>query len=172
MQQIEWKKFFVAFAVLVLVGNFANSYYERRDRQASLIPLAAPATPEVRVTSSSQSSDGVTAAQLTPELASRLEQYGANTISAKLVAMAKQTGAPSITPKVATESTVIQTQGKTLVVIRYQINGVTRAVETIGIAGSDLQRVMCTRDSLDGIPLTVGPCAKKIQEVHGVAVGG
>ena len=122
--------------------------------------------------SSSQSSEGVTATQLTPQLAAKLEEYGASGIAAKLAALAKQTGASYSTPRITTESTVIQTRGKTLIVVRYQIGAAARAVEAIGISGPNLQRVMCTRDSLDEILLTVGPCAEKTQEVHGVVIGG
>ena len=171
MQQVDWKKFFGVVVVLLLLGNFANSYYERRDRQASTAVPIPGTTPPLRVMSSSQSSDGVTAAQLTPQLAAKLEEYGTSRIAAKLAAMATQAGASHPTPKITAESTVIQTQGKTLIVIRYQINAAARAVEAIGISGQNLRRVMCTRDSLEEILLTIGPCAEKILEVHGVAIG-
>ncbi len=90
---------------------------------------------------------------------------------AKLGAIAKDAGVPSPEARIQSESTVVETQGKKLVIVRYEINSTSRGVEILSITGPTLNRVMCARDSLEEILLVSGPCATKIQEVHGVRIG-
>lgn len=173
MPGVDWKKFLLAAAAILIIGNLSTTYFQQSDRAASPQPNPATGpTAELRVLSSTQSADGLTEADLTPQLASALEKHGASRISAKLDAMAKQGGTSLPPPQILTESTVVQAQGKKLVIIRYEINATARAVEIVGISGANADRVMCTREALDEILLTVGPCAQKVKEVHGVGIGG
>jgi hypothetical protein len=173
MQDIGWKKFLlVAVAVTVganLAGKFLGRIASDRESQRAAGPITIP---QLQVVSSSQSADGVTEQDLSPQLAEGIARHGVSRITAKLEAMAKQSGLELPTPRIHSESTVIQTKGRKLAIIRYEINAATRAVEIIGISGSLLNRVMCTRDSLDEILITSGPCADKIHEVFGVKIGG
>lgn len=168
MQNVDWKKFLFVAAVLLVGANLAGTFLG--SRAPSTQAPAAP--PELRVLVSSQPSEGVTETDLSPQLAQAFENYAVSRIRSKLVAMAKEAGAASPQPSIRSESVVLQTQGKKLVVARYEINNTSRAVEVWGISGATIQRVMCTRDSLDEILLTSGPCGAKIQEVHGVRIGG
>ena len=172
MQQVEWKKLLIVVALLLIVGSFANRYFDQRDKREPSVMSATASTPPLQVVSSSQSSEGVTEEQLTPQFAAKLKEYGASRISAKLEALARQAGVAYLQPKIVSESTVIQAQGKNIVLIRYQINSAARAVEALGISGSNLHRVMCTRESLEDISVSVGACAQKIKEIHGVTIGG
>jgi hypothetical protein len=86
--------------------------------------------------------------------------------------MAKDAAVTSLEARIQSESTVVETQGKKLVIVRYEINSTSRGVEILGIKGSNLNRVMCVRDSLDETLLVSGPCALKIQEIHGVRISG
>jgi len=166
MNQVDWKKF-ALIAIVALVGAKLVGTY--MGRAATVQSPSAP-TPLLHVTASTQTADGVTDSDLSPQVAQALERYGVSRISANLEAMAKQSGVQSPMP-VSSGSVVIDTQGKHLVVIRYEIGSSARAVEIVGIAGPDLKRVMCTRDTLEEILLTSGPCADKIREVHGVKIG-
>lgn len=171
MQGVDWKKFILVVAALWLMGTITNNYYASRDRIAAQPhPIAQIVAPELRVISSSQSADGVTEKDLTPQLADAMGKYGVERLTAKMGAMAKQAGVTA-TPKISSEPTVIQTQGKKLVVIRYLFNDSARGIEIIGISGLNLDRVMCTRESLDEILIASGACAQKIQEIYGVKIG-
>lgn len=173
MQGVDWKKFLFVVVAFLLIGNLLANYFRQRDREASSPASAStPVSTQLRVLSSTQSADGVSESDLTPQLASALEKHGAGRIAAKLEALAKQAGAPAIPPQIQSESVIVQTQKKKLAIIRYEINRTARAVEVIGISGADLNRVMCTRDTFEEILLTTGPCAEKIREVHGVRIGG
>ncbi len=173
MQGVDWKRFFAVVVALLLLGNLANNYYERRDRLASEPPSTVrSAIPELRVMSSSQSADGVSDADITPQFADALGKYGEGRLAMKFEAMDKQAGISAPSPQIRSESTVVKAQGKSLAIIRYEINGAGRAVDIVGISGKNLDRVMCTRGNLDEILIATGPCAQKIQEVHGVKIGG
>lgn len=172
MHGIAWKKFLLAAAAFILIGNLLANYFQQRDRKHTRTTALTGSSPELRVVSSTQSADGVTNADLTPQLVSALEMHGAGRIAAKLEAMAQQTGTPAPPPQIKSESVVIESQGKRLAVIRYEINATSRAVEVLGISGPNLDRVMCARESLEEILLTTGECAQKVKAVHGVTIGG
>lgn len=166
-QGVKWVHFWLVAGVVLLVGSAAN--YRAAVQQDP--PSDAHPT-ELLVISSSQSADGVTESDLTPQLASALEKYGAGRIAAKVEGVMKQAGSSPPPLQMKSESTVVEAQGKKLVVIRYEINGIARAVEVIGVSGTNLDRVMCTRSTLDEILLTIGPCAQKVKAVHGVSIAG
>ena len=173
MHQVDWKKFILVAIMVLVAANLAGSFLGRavNTAQAPSTP-ASVGSPELRVAAASQTSDGVTDADLSPQLAQALEKYGVGRISAKLEAMATQAGVQSSQPNIRSESTVINTEGKHLVIIRYEIDSRSKLVEIMGIAGPNTHRVMCARDNLEEILLTSGPCAEKIREVHGVKIGG
>lgn len=171
MQGVDWKWFLLVAAAVLLIGNLSATYFEQRDRGAT--PPATAATKssaEMQVLSSTQSSDGATEADLTPQFANALEKHGVSRIASTLEATAKQAGVSMPPAQIHSESTVVQSQGKKLVIVRYEIGSTARAVEVIGISGANAYRVMCTREALDAIPLTTGPCAQKVKEVHGVSI--
>ena len=173
MQEIDWKKFLLIAVAVIIGANLAGNFFGRIVSDSGPQRAAGPvAVPQLQVVSSSQSADGVTEQDFSPQLAEAIARHGVSRITAELEAMAKQSGLKLPTPRIHSESTVIQTKGRKLAIIRYEINAATRAVEIIGISGSLLHRVMCTRDSLDEILITSGPCAEKIHEVYGVRIGG
>ena len=171
-QNVDWKKFALTAVVLTLgaslLGRFIGQEPPHQGQQAQV----QPARLQVRVVASSQSSEGATEANLTPEFAQALEKHAVAQIGVKLQAVAKEAGIASPEARIQSNSTIVETQGKKLVVIRYEINSSSRGVEVLGIAGPTLNSVMCVRDSLEEILLTSGPCAAKIQEVHDVHIGG
>lgn len=171
MQGVDWKKFFLVAVAILLIGNLSSNFLKRRDHSA--MPPATSTKPslELRVLSSTQTADGATEADLTPQFASALEKHGVSRIAATLEATAKQAGTSLPPTQIHSESTVVQTQGKKLIIIRYEINSTARAIEVVGISGPNADRVMCTREALDEILLNTGPCAQKVKEVHGVSIG-
>lgn len=171
MQTVDWKKFVLAGLALT-VGLSLLGRFMGQTENASQVQQVHVAPSVVRVVASSQSSDGVTEANLTPDFAKALETHAVSRISAKLGAAAKDAGVASSEARIQSESTVVETQGKKLVIIKYKINSTSRGVEILGISGPTLNRVMCARDSLEEILLVSGPCATKIQEVHGIRIGG
>lgn len=164
----------VYFAAAILLAAQTNPLSTSEISRTSTSKPAIPAAPstELLVLSSTQSADGVAESDLTPQLASAWEKHGAGRIAAKLEAMAKQAGVSLPPPQIKSESTVVEAQGKRLAIIRYEINATARAIEVIGISGPNLDRVMCTRETLDEIFLTIGPCAQKVKTVHGFSIGG
>jgi hypothetical protein len=132
---------------------------------------AQPARAELQVVVTRQLSEGLSERDFTPELAQAIKEHAISRITTKLQALARESGASSTRPNIQSESTVIEAQGKKLVVIRYQINSVSRGLEILGISGTTLNRVLCARDSLEEILITSGPCATKIKEIHGVTIG-
>ena len=172
MQGLDWKKFaFAAFAV-VLLGNLANNYYDRRDRLASeQSNLAKPAASALQVLASSQSSDGAKESDFSPRLADEMAKYGVGRLTAKLEAIYIQNGVSLPRPQITGDAIVVKTQGRSFVIVRYEINAAARALEVFGISGANLNRVMCSRESIEEILITSGPCAQKILEIHGVKFG-
>ena len=171
MQYIDWKRIGLVVFVLVVLGNLANNYYDRRDRLAVEHARSIQnSLPELRVLSSSQSSDGVSEGDLTPQLADQMAKYGASRLASKFEEIYRQSGTLSSAPKILSDATVVKVQEKTLIIVRYDINASAKAVEIFGVSGLNLDRVMCTRESLDDILITSGPCAQKILEIHGVTL--
>lgn len=171
MQTVDWKKFVLA-ALALTVGLSLLGRFMAETENAGQVQQAQVAPQVVRVVASSQPSEGATDANLTPDFARALEKHAVARIGSKLEAAAKHAGNASPEANIQSESTVVETQGKKLVVIRYEIDSTSRGVEILGISGPTLNRVMCARDSLEEILLVSGPCATKIQEVHGVRIGG
>jgi hypothetical protein len=173
MQNVDWKKFVLAAVVVLVTANLAGTFLGRSANQREAASSTAPsAPPPLRVVASSQSSDGARPEDISPQLAEALAKHVSERLKVKLEAQAKQAGQPFSPPTIRSESTVIDAQGKKLIVNRYEINAASRMVEIIGIAGPTLHRVVCTRDSPDQILVASGPCGEKIREVHGVKLGG
>ena len=172
MQNTDWKRFFLVAALILITANLAGTFLGRAVNQREAQGAAeAPIRPELRVMTSSQSSDGARQEDFTPQLAEVMEKYTVGRLTAKLEAKAKEAGMKLPPPIIRSESTVFETQGKRLVIVRLEINSTARAVEVLGIDGPTLNRVMCVRESLDEILIASGPCGEKIREVHGVKIG-
>lgn len=171
MQTVNWNKIVLVAVALTLGLSVLGGLMKQTGNTPQMQQEQATAA-VLRVVASSQSSDGVTEADLTPDFAKALEQHAIVRINAKLGAMAKDAGVISPDASIQTESTVVETQGKKLVIVRYEINSTSRGVEILGITGPNFNRVMCARDSLEEILLVSGPCAIKIQEIHDVRFGG
>lgn len=172
MAGTDWKRVALVAFALIVFGNLANRYFEQRDGSSQVLPPPAlQAVPELRVLSTSQSSEGVKESDFSPQLADKMAEYGAGRISAKIEAIYKQQGGAVKAPKIDSTATVVKSQERTLIVVRYEIEAKARSVEVIGVSGGDLHRVTCTRDSLEEILITSGPCAQKIVEVFNVKVG-
>jgi hypothetical protein len=172
MPTVDWKRFAFAALAGMLIWNFGNSYLGRRNgSDGGPAPQEPTQNIEVKVAASSQSADGVSEEQLSPQLADAMAKHAEERLVAKLQAIARQAGITRPAPQIQSQAVIVQAQGRKLVVIRYQIDGTARAVEVFGISGKDAHRVMCTRETLEEILVTVGPCADKIKEVHGVTLG-
>lgn len=173
MQNVNWKKFAVTAVVVLVVANLAGNFLGRTvsEREAAS-STTATVSPPLRVVASSQSSDGAKPEDISPQLAEALANHVSERLKTKLEAQAKQAGQRFSPPTIRSESTVVDVQGKKLIVNRYEINSASRIVEILSITGPTLHRVMCTRDSLDEILVASGPCGEKVLEVHGVKLGG
>lgn len=172
MQGVEWKRFALAAIAIIVIGNLANKYFDRRDQLATEQPQSIQATnPELRILASSQSADGVEDTDFTPQLADEMAKYGVGRLTSKMEAIHNKAGGKFPPPQIWANATVVNANGKTLVIVRYEINAAAKAVEVLGVSGPNLDRVMCTRESMEEILITSGPCAQKLLEIHGVRLG-
>lgn len=176
MGKVDWRGFIAVAIALVVLGNYLA---DRNGPTSRVTPVldepaggqtGAPSTAPLQVLASAQSSDGATDADLSPALADKIGLHGASRMQTHIDSRAAQPGVKQPAARVTSSATVIDVSGKKLIVIRYDFNGPSKAVEILSIKGSELHRVMCMRDSLEPIALTNGPCADKILAVHGVAL--
>ena len=167
MQNIEWKKMLLVVFVLI-VGTAIVDYLVLKKGAGRPGSLEPSNKQELRTIVTSQSADGVTDDQLTQEVAVAWERYAADRIASKTTAIAKERDIKGSIPSIKSESVVIQTKNRRLIVVRMLINETARSVEILGIQGETLLRVMCVRESLDEILLTTGSCADQIHETFGV----
>jgi|GEM_PF-4400398 hypothetical protein len=147
--------------------------------QAALFGMVRkdPSTPksedqiaEKRVMVTRQEAQGVTEADIDAAGAQRFADYAASRSNKHAEKYAKDRGWLSPTEAVIGEGTVIEVDGRRLVIVRLKADGAVIAVEVIGIDDDELVRVLCTGDLDSEATLTDPACMNHIEATFGVRI--
>jgi hypothetical protein len=118
------------------------------------------------VVSTRQSAGGAKDSDFNQESLAQMEQWAVGTIIKRAKKSFLEFGQDpqDFKPKVTSNSTCVNMEGKRFVVIRVTMNDNIQAVMIIGIIGTELRRVTCIQERSDGIPLFQGEFGRKIKE--------
>jgi hypothetical protein len=119
-----------------------------------------------------QSSEGVTAADLDQAGLENLETWIVETMLQKSRAKYAEMGhnPNDFNPKVSANSVYVTTEDKKLAVIKVNIDGSIRSVTVMGLKGDQLLRVSCIRASDHDIPVWSGECGNEVRKTFGVSI--
>ena len=133
---------------------------------------SSEAVKPVVVATTSQSSEGVTEADLDQAGLENLEKWMVNMLIKKGKSKYEAMGynPEEFKPKVEANSVYVTKGGKKLAIIKISLDSSVRSVTIIGIKGTELYRVNCLRASRHEIPVFSGECGKEIYKIFAVSV--
>jgi len=119
-----------------------------------------------------QSSQGVTEADLNQEGLKNLEKWIVDTMLQKGRAKYSEIGynPKDYKPNITANSVYITAKGKKLAIIKINAGNSVRSVTIIGINGAEMQRVSCLRGSNHDIPVWSSVCGKEMNKTFGVSI--
>ncbi|MDO8282471.1 MAG: hypothetical protein Q7U10_07595 [Thermodesulfovibrionia bacterium] len=127
--------------------------------------------PVVAITTT-QSSEGITEADLDQAVLANLETWVMDTILKKGKDSYADMGydPENFKPQISASSAYVTTGDKKLAIIKVDIDNSVRSVTIIGLEGSELHRVSCIREGSRDIPVWSGECGTEIKKTHGVSI--
>ena len=139
----------------------------------SSTPVAQqPSMKPVMAFTTTQSSEGVTEADLDQSVLKNLETWIVETMLQKGRNKFAEMGynPKDFKPKVSANSVYVNAGGKKLAVIKVNMDESMRSVTILGIKGSEMLRVSCIRASNQDIPVWSGECGNEVKKAFGVSI--
>ncbi len=118
-----------------------------------------------------QDPDGVSQSDLDSEYLKALELWTIARTKINAIKALKAQGQPAVAPSVVANSVYAYAGPTKLAVIRLTVGGSVAMVSLVGIIGSEMRHVGCVRESVEPIPITLGPCGEKIKEIFDAEIG-
>jgi hypothetical protein len=126
---------------------------------------------DTQVIVSSQEADGITEANLTPVVATRLGNYTLERVRFHTQKILDNMRSKQSADSITAESVVVKFDGKPLVVTRFRLGEKVPFMQFFGIMGKEAPRVLCMAKPTEDVILA-GNCFDKVKEVFGVSVAG
>lgn len=176
MKPWNWKHiiiFILAIPVINQIGSYLGRSNAQRvnEREAVSAPNSS-ANQEIRITVSSQDSEGITQQDLDLNALKNLEAYTVERVRIRTKEYLASQGYTNADVDFASEATYVESGSIKLAVIRLRASEGSNQVFVSGIIGNELKRIACARNSTETIPISYGACAEKIYDVFGVRIGG
>ncbi len=149
--------------ILLAVGS-ANIGVHRSQAETADPSNAA----HVRVLVSSQSSDGVTQADMSQPFLENIETDTVERIRKKTEEYLASTGNVGIKVNLRSQANYIESNGVKLAVIRMATQSEFNQVMILGIVGNELKRVLCTIEIDQSVAVSYGECGSAINKTFGV----
>lgn len=125
--------------------------------------------PEIIVSDSVQSAEGITQADMNSKFLSNYSDFAKESVIKGLRQhLESQNKYLPDDFDIPSESMYINSGGKKLAVVRFTISGGASGVEILGINGDKMHRVSCNHQSGKKVPLLQGKCADRISEIFKV----
>lgn len=182
MKQWNWKHI-ILFLLAIPVVNQGAGYLGKRaaqhvNKREAASALQPSTNQEIRVTVSSQDSEGVTQQNFDLNFLKNLETYTVEGVKVKTKEYLVSQGYPNAdvnNVNLTSEATYVESGPMKLAVIRLRASKGSEGsnqVLIVGTIGNELKQIVCVRNSTETIPISCGVCAEKIKEVFGVKIGG
>lgn len=181
MKNFSWKQWVLLLLAIPVVnqiasyiGGSAGRYVSEREVSVAtpLTSMSQAQPPTIRVIASSQDAQGVTVRDMDSNFLHRLEQHTVESIKDKVRKGRAAQGYSGPDIELNPESVFVEAGANKLAVIRLRGSDNSFSVFLLGIVGSELRKVVCTRTNPDPIPITSGPCGEKVKDVFGAMIGG
>lgn len=141
------------------------------DAQLAEVAKASGVDDEIATVATSQDAQGLDESDLTPAYLRGLEAWTVERLRVNALRGLAEEGDNRTDIEIEANSVYVFAGPLKLAVTRVMLDGRAFLVSVVGVVGSELRRVGCVRDSAEPIPITSGPCAKKIRDTFGASVG-
>ena len=154
-------------AAIWLGGATASLLAESKSVQKSSAPIGQQSEVKpVMVFTTTQSAEGATESDLDQTVLKKLESW----IVGITIQKSKMFYPKDYKPKVSAKSVYVTVGGRKLIVVKLNVDNMTRSVTVMGIKGTELLRVSCIRGSNHDIPVWSGECGNEVRKSLGVSV--
>jgi hypothetical protein len=161
-------------AALVFVVPLAGYLMAGKPNSPSARPQVGQVTwdtsPRVFVIASREDAEGLTQADMTPEALTRFEAVTLERFKKHMAAVLARRGKAFNADQMTAESVYAEIGHKKLAVTKLKVQGITLAVQFLGIVGPELVRVGCVTDQPSDVVVAAAPCNDKIRETFGVSL--
>jgi hypothetical protein len=163
--------FTAAFSVLLMMGQ-VYGYNKDATRVAEKAPTSSDKRTPVIAAITTQTSEGITDANLDQAALKNIEGWLIKTMLEKAKIHYAESGndPKDFNPRVNARSVYMTVDGKKLAVIKIDFDNAVRSANIMGIRGNEFVRVSCIRTSNDDILIFSGECGNKIKEAFGVSL--
>ena len=126
---------------------------------------------DIQVVVATQDAQGITQANFDQEFMKMTEIWIVEASQKRANEYLASVGKATKNVKLSGKSIYIEKGTKKLMLVRmFDANGALLSITVIGVLGEEIKRVLCIRSTLGQIPISYGPCGKKIAEVFGVSL--
>jgi hypothetical protein len=154
-------------AAIWLGGATASLLAESKSVQKSSAPIGQQSEVKpVMVFTTTQSAEGATESDLDQTVLKKLESW----IVGITIQKSKMFYPKDYKPKVSAKSVYVTVGGRKLIVVKLNVDNMTRSVTVMGIKGTELLRVSCIRGSNHDIPVWSGECGNEVRKSLGVSI--
>ena len=163
---------YFAGAVLLAIATAPLIPASEDDHKTSRDDSQNPEIKPVMVFTTTQSSEGMTEADLDQAGLANLETWIVETMLKKGRNNYAEMGydPKDFKPKISANSVYVTAGGKRLAVIKVNMDNLMRTVTVMGIKGDELYRVSCIRASNHDIPVWSGECGNEVRKTFGVNI--
>jgi hypothetical protein len=156
MKLSTWLTFFLAFTCVAIAF--------RTHAQGNRLP-------EIAVVASSEDAEGVTQKDFDLPVLRMLESQTLEQLKSKMRRYLESQGQLAAIPALKSEAHYVEIGKQKLAVIRIRGGSSVNTIFVIGIRGTELRRVACTRTAKieESIPIFHGLCGEKVKETFGVS---